>query len=83
VRLNRKFNTPTSVTIQEDGKPEATVTFPLGAGSGYELEAAHVMACLDAGQKESPLLPLSFSMEMMELLDRIRQSAGIVYPLSD
>jgi predicted dehydrogenase len=83
VRLNRKFNTPTSVTIQEDGKPEATVTFAQGAGSGYELEAAHVMACLDAGRKESPLLPLSFSLQMMDLLDRIRHSAGIVYPRSD
>lgn len=83
VRLNRKFNTPTSLTIQEDGKAETTVTFPRGAGTGYELEAAHVMACLDEGQKESPLLPLSLSLELMELLDRIRHSAGIVYPHSD
>jgi len=83
VRLNRKFNTPTSVTIQEDGKAETTITFPRGAGSGYELEAAHVMECLDAGRKESQLLPLSSSLELMELLDRIRLSAGIVYPLSD
>jgi len=83
VRLNRKFNAPTSVTIHEDGKAETTVTFPRGAGSGYELEAAHVMECLDAGQKESMLLPLSLSLELMELLDRIRHSAGIVYPLSD
>lgn len=83
VRLNRKFNTPTSITVQEDGKPGTTMTFPPGAGTGYELEAAHVMECLDAGRTESPLLPLAFSLQLMELLDRVRQSAGIVYPNID
>lgn len=83
MRLNRKFNTPTSITIQEDGKPTTTIDFPPGAGTGYELEAAHVMECLDEGLTESPLLPLSSSIQLMELLDRVRQSAGIVYPNSD
>ncbi len=54
-----------------------------GAGMGYELEAAHVMDCLDQGRTESPTLPLSFSLDLMNLMDLVRQDAGIVFPGRD
>ncbi len=41
-------------------------------GYGYQYEAAEVMRCLEAGWKESPLLPLAFSLELAEILDGIR-----------
>lgn len=47
---------------------------------GYQYEAAHVMECLDAGKTESDLMPLSFTLAMMETLDRIRREAGILFP---
>lgn len=52
-------------------------------GMGYELEAAHVMECLDIGLIESPVLPLSTSRDLMEIMDRVRKEAGIVFPNHD
>jgi predicted dehydrogenase len=47
---------------------------------GYHWEAEEVMKCLDEGKKESPVVPLSFSYDLMKTLDRIRKAAGIVFP---
>jgi hypothetical protein len=47
---------------------------------GYQFEAAEVMKCLDEGKLQSDIVPLSFSQNLMDTLDRIRKSAGIVYP---
>lgn len=52
-------------------------------GMGYELEAVHVMECLDQGLIESPVLPLSLSRELMEIMDAVRKDAGIVFPKHD
>jgi predicted dehydrogenase len=50
---------------------------------GYHWEAEEVMKCLDNGLTESPVVPLSFSRSLMKTLDRIRDSAGIVFPGED
>lgn len=47
---------------------------------GYHLEAEEVMRCLEMGLKESPVVPLSFSLDLIKTLDRIRKAAGIVFP---
>lgn len=50
---------------------------------GYHWEAEEVMRCLDEGLTESPVVPLSFSRDLMGTLDWIRKDAGIVYPGRD
>lgn len=47
---------------------------------GYHWEAEEVMKCLDAGKKESNVVPLSFSLDLIKTLDRIRKEAGILLP---
>jgi len=47
---------------------------------GYHWEAEEVMKCLDKGLKESHVVPLSFSLDLIRILDRIRAAAGIVFP---
>lgn len=49
-------------------------------GMGYQFEAIEVMKCLDEGKLQSEIVPLSFSQNLMDTLDRIRKAAGIVYP---
>jgi len=49
-------------------------------GMGYHWEAAEVMKCLDEGRTESSVVPLSFSYDLIKILDRIRKVAGIVFP---
>jgi predicted dehydrogenase len=50
------------------------------AAMGYHFEAVEVMSCLDRGMKESLVVPLSFSRDLIGTLDRIRERAGIIYP---
>ncbi len=50
---------------------------------GYHWEAEEVMRCLDEGRTESPVVPLSFSLDLIKTLDRIRKAAGIVFPGRD
>ncbi|HLP73098.1 MAG TPA: Gfo/Idh/MocA family oxidoreductase [Bacteroidales bacterium] len=49
-------------------------------GMGYQYEASEVMKCLDEGRIESPVVPHSFTLDLMKTLDRIRESAGIEFP---
>ena len=70
------------ILIEKNGvQEEILVEQP--KGMGYELEAAHVMECLDIGLIESPVLPLSTSRDLMEIMDRVRKEAGIVFPNHD
>jgi predicted dehydrogenase len=47
---------------------------------GYHWEAEEVMRCLDEGMRESTIVPLSFSLDLIKTLDRIRKEAGIFFP---
>jgi predicted dehydrogenase len=47
---------------------------------GYHSEAEEVMKCLDEGRTESSVVPLSFSIDLIKTLDRIRNDAGIIFP---
>jgi predicted dehydrogenase len=49
-------------------------------GEGYGNEAAEVMRCLRAGEKESPLVPLEQTLLLMRQMDAVRAQLGIVYP---
>jgi predicted dehydrogenase len=52
-------------------------------GMGYQFEAEEVMNCLDEGKLQSKVVPHSFSLNLMNTLDRIRKAAGIVFPGRD
>jgi predicted dehydrogenase len=49
-------------------------------GMGYYLEAMEVMKCLDEGKLQSDVVSHSFSLNLINTLDRIRRDAGIVFP---
>lgn len=83
LRLNRRFYTPTSLTYWKNWEEEKVIVFDKGEGSGYELEAAHVMQCLDEGKIESPQMSWSLSADLMEIMDRVRKDAVIVFPKFD
>ena len=84
IRINKDWFTSDLLTIWKNGdKNETSVEFPKHEGVGYQLEAAHVMECLDKGLTESPMMPLSLSAELMEVLDEVRKDAGIVFPNHD
>jgi predicted dehydrogenase len=49
-------------------------------GHGLYHQAAEVGRCLREGLTESPLLPLSETLSIMETMDKIREQIGLVYP---
>jgi len=66
--------------VQYDGREEKSETIDLSyEGWGYQFEAAHVNDCLLAGKLESDLIPLDFSIGLMDTLDTIRERIGLVY----
>ncbi|NQU84241.1 MAG: Gfo/Idh/MocA family oxidoreductase [Mariniphaga sp.] len=84
IRLNRHWNTPTTLSVfNKEKDKEEVLDYTDKVGFGYQYEAAHVMECLDAGKKESDILPLSFSLDLMETLDRIRDEVGAFFPGRD
>ncbi len=54
------------------------IEFPYD-GWGYSFEAAHVGQCLENQLLESPKVPLSFSEDLTETLDTIREKIGMRY----
>ena len=80
IHLANRFHNPSSVVtiVREEGHPEELIV-EKEDGFGYQYEARHVQYCLTNGLKESPELPLAFSLRLMKLLDRIRESCGIRY----
>jgi predicted dehydrogenase len=70
------------VIVELTGKEKEEFVFSPDA-MGYQYEAEEVMRCLDEGRKESDVVPLSFSLKLIETLDRIRHAAGIVFPGRD
>ena len=70
------------LTVALSGQDEKEYSL-MPEGLGYHYEAAEVMQCLDEGRPESSIVPHSFTLDLMKTLDRIRQSAGIVFPGRD
>lgn len=44
-----------------------------------QYEAKHVVECLNAGKKESPLMPLEETLTIMQTLDEMRRQLGVKY----
>ena len=48
--------------------------------SGYEYEVRECIEAIRAGVMESSSMPLSDSVRVMEIMDRLRKQWGMVYP---
>ncbi|MCD4770604.1 MAG: Gfo/Idh/MocA family oxidoreductase [Bacteroidales bacterium] len=76
--LSRMSDGTQKLRVEINGqKPEKLFFNP--ESRGFDLEAGEVMKCLDAGKMESDVVPLSFSLDLIKTLDRIRKIAGIKY----
>lgn len=81
--LNSRWFTPTDITIWREGGEETKIPNMLKEGSGYQFEAEHVMQCLDEGKIESNKMSWQITLDLMEILDRVRIDAGIFFPNHD
>jgi len=75
--INRRFHEPTSVTILHNNQEE-TILFEVNT-NGYNFEAEHVQQMLAQGRTESTVMSFEKSLELIGLLDDIREEIGLVY----
>jgi predicted dehydrogenase len=73
------FFVPRSFVLNRPNREPETFDFAF-EGSGYQFEAAEAQRCLLAGELESPLVPHSTTLEVMALLDALREEIGVYYP---
>jgi len=75
------FFAPGTFTLTRAGGEPEVLEFPF-EGRGYRFEAAEVQRCLAEGRLESPLMPHATTLEIMTLMDTVREEIGVVYPVS-
>ncbi len=51
--------------------------------SGFQFEAMEVMACVRAGRRESPLMPLDETLALAGTMDEIRRAGNLRYPFEE
>lgn len=74
------FHHPTSIVFHPlDGSPVEIEPDSPVIGRGYAHEALEVSRCLSLGLRESPLVPWSQTLELMELLDDVRRQLGVEF----
>ncbi|MEH1165613.1 Gfo/Idh/MocA family oxidoreductase [Micromonospora sp. CPCC 205539] len=78
IDLPEPFFRPGSLTLHRDGAEPETIDGE-GAGNGYQYEAIEVQRCLAAGLTESPLVSHATTLEVMALLDAVREQIGVRY----
>ena len=83
LRLSPQWYAPGNITIWKEGGEEEVLHSIHEQGTGYQYEAAHVMKCLDAGKIQSDIMNWQMSLDLMEILDRVRIDAGIFFPEHD
>lgn len=77
ITLNTRFHEPTSVTIQTP-EGEETKEFKVNS-NGYNFEAEHVQKMLLEGKTESTEMTFEKSLQLIELLDQVRDQIGLEY----
>jgi predicted dehydrogenase len=77
IELPSPFFRPDRFTIHRGAHAEVVQVPIRGNGMGYEAE--EVMRCLREGLTESPLVPLSATLDVMRCLDAARAQIGVTY----
>lgn len=79
--MHPRWHHTQKITVSKyDGRQESFRDIDLPyMGRGYCYEAAHVMECLENELLESEVVPLDFTLDLMDTLDTIREKIGLIY----
>ncbi len=78
LKIEDVFAVPTKASLVINKTVKEVLEEPI-IGNALNYEAEEVMRCLRAGLKESPLMPLDESVQIMEIMDNLRKPWGLVY----
>jgi predicted dehydrogenase len=79
LRIEAPVYRPTRLTLQHGDEAPAVSEHPV-AGSGYRAELVEVTSALASGRRESLVMPLRETLSIMQTLDTVRATIGLVYP---
>ena len=81
VRIHKQCWKPQKMTFTEtNGEASETIEMPF-EGNGFNYEAQSFGDLLVQDKKESPIMPLDESLEIMKQMDQIRKEWDLVYPM--
>lgn len=72
------FHHPKSIVVDFNDGSRQVFEYPF-EGHGYQFEIQEVVNCLKNNQLESAQMPHRFSLDLIELLDAVRQQIGLVF----
>ncbi len=78
IKIDDVFAVPTKASLFINRQEMEVIEEPI-IGNALNYEAEEVMRCLRRGLKESPLMPLEESIQIIEIMDQIRKPWGLVY----
>ena len=79
MRIHSPWWRPDAMTISRPGREDEVVSVPTQE-NGFGYEAAEVVRCLKAGERESEIIPLDETISVLETMDEIRAAWGLRYP---
>ncbi|MEO9572059.1 MAG: Gfo/Idh/MocA family oxidoreductase [Polaribacter sp.] len=77
VKINTRFQEPSTVSIIENGK-EKIIDFNYNT-IGYNFETDHFNSLLREGKKESDVMTFDFSKNLIKTIDTVREIIGLEY----
>ena len=78
VRIQRTKKFFRQLIVNEKDQPQKMKTYDI-QGYGLHFEAEEVMRCVREGVNESPMMPHQFTIQFLEVIDKIKAQAGISY----
>ena len=75
------INCPERITVYNDYKPVAVFDKPAGQITGYEYQVIACKQALENGWLESPYMPHQETLDIMKVMDSLRQKWGVQYPM--
>ena len=73
------FSAATVAEVCVNGMTEQYIKLPHSC-NGFEYEAIEVMECMSNGKTQSDIIPLSDTIVILEIMDRLRKEWGLKYP---
>ena len=68
------------MTLSRAGEGPLRIEYPLNGFNGYEYEIREVMSRIEKGEKESEIIPLDESLEVIRTMDELRAQWGFKFP---
>ena len=79
IKVKRRWFEMNSLTVHRIGKDPETIEKPY-EGRGFHFEIKEAQRCIKNGEIESPLMPHADTLQVMEILDWIRDKISLKYP---